>query len=460
MKDDAVTPRRPVPVPAPAPAPIAPRTPEPASPGMAVGPSMTAGLAVVAVFLGGFGLWAALARLDSAVIAAGVLGVSGERKTVQHLEGGIVADILVTEGAAVAAGQPLILLDDTQPRAALALLDAQYRSEAARNARLEAERDGLPDIVWPADLRTAAAVHPATAEVLATQERIFRARAVSLANQVAIHERRIEQLRDQRAGLLGEIESQDRQLELLDEGLFDVRRTVLLGLESKHERLLQLERQRSGTAGLRTRSEAQIAGIDEAVGERELLIVELGNTRLAEVAGELRDVELRLSDLRERLAAARDVVARTRVRAPVGGTVMGLRVFTRGGVIDPGEALMEIVPAGDWLVIEARVATTDIDSVAAGLPAQVRLTAFSQLGAPRLTGEVVRVSADRFDDARTGAAWYEARIALDPGQPALADLELVPGMPAEVMIVTGARTPLDYVLTPIVESLGRALREE
>ena len=458
MKDGAMTPRRGSPVPN-VPAPIARRAPAD-SPGMEVSSSMTAGLTIVALFVGGFGLWAALARLDSAVIATGVLGVSGERKTVQHLEGGIVADILVAEGDLVAAGQPLIVLDDTQPRATLDLLEGQYRSEAARNARLEAERDGLPAIRWPAALSAAAAVDAATAEVLATQERIFRTRAVSLANQAAIHQRRIEQLREQRSGLLGEIESQTRQLSLLDEGLFEVRRTVLLGLESKHQRLLDLERQRTGTAGMRARNEAQIGGIDEAIGERELLIVELGNERLTEVAAELRDVETRLSDLRESVEAARDVVARTRITAPVGGTVMGLRVFTRGGVIDQGEPLMEIVPSEDWLVIEARVATTDIDSVAVGLPAQVRLTAFSQLGAPRLTGEVVRVSADRFDDLRTGQAWYEARIALDPVQPALSDLELVAGMPAEVMIVTGARTPLDYALTPIVESLGRALREE
>ena len=420
---------------------------------------MTAGIVVVGLFLGGFGVWAAVAPLDSAVIAMGVLGVSGERKTVQHLEGGIVADILVAEGAVVAAGQPLIVLDDTQSRAGLDLLEGQYRSEAARNARLGAERDGLPVIRWPVALQLRA-TDAVTAEVLATQERIFQTRAVSLANQAAIHRRRIEQLREQRSGLAGEIASLDRGLELLDEGLFDIRRTVLLGLESKHQRLLDLERRRTETAGARARSQAQIASIEEAIGERELLIIELDNSRLTEVAAELRDVETRLSDLGERVAAARDVMARTRVIAPVAGTVMGLQVFTRGGVIRPGEALLEIVPTEDWLVIEARVATTDIDSVAAGLPAQVRLTAFSQLGAPRLTGEVTRVSADRFDDERTGAAWYEARITLDPDQPALSDLALVPGMPAEVMIVTGARTLLDYVLTPIVESLGRALREE
>ena len=208
---------------------------------------------------------------------------------------------------------------------------------------------------------------PATAEVLATQERIFQTRAVSLANQTAIHRQRIEQLTEQMSGLTSEIETQTRQLQLLNEGLFEVRRSVLLGLESKHQRLLELERQRTATAGMRARNAAQIAGIDEAIGERELMIIELDNTRLTEVAAELRDVETRLSDLGERVEAARDVVARTRVIAPVAGTVMGLRVFTRGGVIGPGEPLMEIVPTEDRLVIEARVPTTDIDSGRRGL---------------------------------------------------------------------------------------------
>ena len=426
---------------------------------MGVGPSMAVGGAVVAVFVGGFGVWAATAPLESAAIAPGVVGVSGERKTVQHLEGGIVADILVADGEIVAAGQPLIVLDDTQARAALALLEAQDLSAAALTARLAAERDGRRAIRWPAALREAAAGGGEAAAILATQERIFQARAVSLANQQAILERRIEQLREESAGLAGEMAAQDRRLALLAEEIDGVRELVARGLEPK-PRLLEMERTEAEIAGARVRNRSQIARVEQTIGETELQIAELGNGRLAEVAAELREVETSRSDLRERLAAARDVVVRTRVNAPVAGTVLDLRVFTRGGVITAGQPLMDIVPAGDRLVIEARVAPTDIEVVTVGLQAQVRLTAFSQLGAPRLDGRVTRVSADRLGDPRTGAAWYEARIALDPGQPGLDALELVPGMPAEVMIVTGARTPLDYLLKPVVDSVGRALREQ
>ncbi len=442
---------------------LAPRPAPEAPPGerreMGIRRSMTAGLVVVTVFVGGFGTWAAVAPLESAAIAPGIVGVSTERRTVQHMEGGIVEEILVVDGDQVAAGQTLIVLDDTSARARLALLEGRHRSAAALNARLEAERDGRPAIRWPEWLAGAALDDAAAAEVMATQERIFRARAVSLANQRAIHQRRIEQLREESAGLQAELQAQDRRRALLAEELEAVRELVERGLEPK-PRLLAMERAETEIVGDRVRNQARIASIEQTIDETRLVMDELGNVRLAEVVAELREVETRLSDLREQLAAARDVAERTRVTAPVAGTVMDLRVFTEGGVVAAGERLMDVVPANDRLIIEARVAPNDIETISLGLEAQVRLTAYSQLGAPRLGGRVVRVSADRLADPRTGASWYEARVALDPDQPGLSSLALVPGMPAEVMIVTGARTPIDYLLKPIVDSLGRALREE
>ena len=430
----------------------------PATLDVAVRSSLTFGLVVVGLFLGGFGVWAAVAPLASGAVATGVLGVSSERKTVDHLEGGIVREILVVDGDVVAAGQTLIVLDATRARASLHLLEAQWRSAEALNARLRAERDGLPAIRWPPALQLAALARPEAAEVLATQEGIFAARAVSLANQAAIYRRRIDQLRERAAGLGDELASQERQVALLDEGLLDIRRSVLIGVESKHQRMLQMERDRETAIGGRGRSAAEIGRLELNVTEQELLIEELGNRRREDVAAELREVETELSDLRERVAAARDVAARTRIGAPAAGTVMGVRVFTPGGVVEPGEPLLQIVPAGDRLIVEARVAPNNRDSVEVGLPAEVRLPAFSQLGAPRLSGEVIRVSADRFADGQM--AWYEARIALDADQPALAELPLTPGMAADVLIVTGERTLLDYLLAPIAESLGRALRDE
>ncbi len=423
--------------------------------GMGVGRTIAFGVIVVALFLGGFGVWAALAPLESAAIARGTLSVDSKRKAVQHLEGGIIADILVEEGEVVAAGQDLVALDDTQARASFSLIEAQYRSTAALQARLQAERDGLAQIRWPEWLHRAVNGE----DILATQERIFLARAQSLENHTAIYHRRIAQMREEVAGLEEEIRAQDLQIDLLEEELQGLSGLVEKGYEGK-TRLLALKRRKAEIAGERGRNRAQIARVEQSIGETRLKITELGNARLNEVVEELRDAETRLSDLRERRSAARHVLSRTRVPAPVSGTVVNLQVFTRGGVIRPGQWLMEIVPAGDELVIEAQVDPIDIDVVYTGLPAQVRLTAFSHLTTPILSGTVLQVSADSLFDERTGAPYYEARVALDPEQPGLEGLKLQPGMPAEVMVVTGKRTPLDYLLKPIVTSFGRALREE
>ena len=436
----------------------APKAPRPGRRRMGVSRIMVLGTVVIVLFFGGFGAWAVFAPLESAAIAQGVLSVSGKRKTVQHLEGGIVADILVREGDLVAAGQTLLVLDDTRSRAALSLLEGQHRSAAALKARLEAERDGLPEVRYPEGLRRAVR-EGAAGDLLATQDRIFRARARSLANRTAIYRQRIGQLREEATGLEEEIEAQDRQTELLDEEMDGLRGLIERGFEGK-PRLLALARRKAEVAGARARNRALIARVEQRVGETRLTIGELANQRLTEVVAELREVEARMSDLRERIAAARNVFSRTRVAAPVAGTVVNLRVFTRGGVIGQGEALMDIVPASGELVIEVQVEPTDIDTVYPDLPAQVRLTAFSHLTTPILSGTVLQVSADRLTDERTGAPFYEARIALDPGQPALANLKLQPGMPAEVMIVTGKRTALDYLIKPIVASFRRSLREE
>lgn len=426
--------------------------------GMGIGRTMVFGVAVIALFFGAFGAWAVLAPLESAAIAPGVLGVSGKRKTVQHLEGGIVADILVEEGDTVAAGQTLVVLDDTRARSSFSLLQGQYRSAAALKARLEAERDGLPEIRYPDWLRQAVAEDDAD-DFLSTQDRIFQARARSLGNRTAIYEQRIAQLHEEATGLREEIKAQDRHIGLLEEEIGNIRELVEKGFEGK-QRLLALARRKAEVEGRRAQNRARIARVEQRVGETRLTIVELGNVNLNEVVAELREVEARMSDLRESMSAARNVFARTRATAPVAGTVVNLRVFTRGGVVGEGDPLMDIVPADGDLVIEARVDPTDIDTVYPDLPAQVRLTAFSHLTTPMLSGIVRGVSADRLTDERTGAPYYEARIRLDPGQPELTDLNLQPGMPAEVMIITGKRTALDYLLKPIVASFRRALREE
>ena len=252
--------------------------------GMGIRASMTAGLVIVGVFVGGFGRWAAVAPLESAAIAPGIIGVSTERRTVQHMEGGIVDEILVADGDQVAAGQTLIVFDDTAARALLDLLEGQHRSAVALNARLEAERDNRPAIRWPDWLQDEAVDDGEAAEVMATQEHIFQARAVALANQRAIYQRRIEQLREESAGLEGELEAQDHRQALLAEELEGVRELVARGLEPK-PRLLQMERAETQIVGDRVRNQARIGSIGQTIDETRLVIDQLGNVRLAEVGG-------------------------------------------------------------------------------------------------------------------------------------------------------------------------------
>ena len=292
-----------------------------------------------------------------------------------------------------------------------------------------------------------------------TQARIFEARSASFATQRSIYERQVAQLREEASGIESEVGFQDRALMLLEEELVGIRALVERGLESK-ARMLALERRAAQLGGLQARNRARLARIAQGIGETRLKMTELANGRLKEVTGELREVERRLSDLRERLALARDVLARTRVVAPVSGTVVALRVFTRGGVVGAGEPLLELVPSAAPLIVKARVSPADIDAVSAGLSAQVRLTAFSRLTTPPFTGRVVGVSADRFTDEARGTAWYDVRIELSAEEPALSSYDLVPGMPAEVVIITGLRTPLEYLLKPVLASLSRSLREE
>ena len=264
--------------------------------------------------------------------------MSGERKSVQHLEGGIVAKIAIAEGDAIAIGQTLLVLDDTQPSAILAQTSGQHRSAAALEARLVAERDSLESIDWPEWLRTADAE-----AVRATQERIFIARKASFDSEVAILEQRIAQLHEQAAGFERQIAAQDRHVALLSEEIHDIRPLVGKGHATK-QRLRALEREEAEVTGERAHNRAQVARMEEAAGEVRLQIVRLRNARRTEVTSELREVEARLADLNQRLTAAEDVLSRTRILAPVAGTVVGLGVSTPGAVIAPGQKLLDIVP--------------------------------------------------------------------------------------------------------------------
>jgi len=440
-------------------APPAPPPPVPTPDAAGVRKPILAGAVIIFVFFGIFGTWAALAPLNSAAIAAGVVNVESNRKTVQHLEGGIVGKILVREGDKVKAGQVLIRLDETQPRASLDLLKGRYIAAKALEDRLRAERDGKQEIRFSDELMVHFGENQ-VAEILNSQINIFEARKKALQGQTRIIRQRVAQFREEIKGLREQIKSDNAQLRLIDQETRDVGYLVGKGLAPK-PRLLALQRKTAEIGGNRGQNLAQIARAEQSIGESLLQISELKTTMNNEVVQELREVQTELFELAERISAAEDVLKRTEIRAPLEGTVVGLQVHTPGGVISPGVPLMDIVPRFDKLVIEAQVDPLDIDIVHPGLPAQVRLTAFSQRNILPLDGKVVWVSADRLTDENTGLAYYSARIQiLGDISKALGGAALYPGMQAEVMIVTGERTPLEYLWRPISSSLNRAFRED
>ena len=423
-----------------------------------VGP-VNAGLAVIFVFFGLFGAWAALAPLQSAAIAPGLVSVDTNRKTIQHLEGGIVGDILVREGDTVAAGQILIRLDEIQARSTLDLLRGRMATATARQARLEAERDGRPEVAFP-DWLEDGREDPKVAEILDGQLNIFQARKESKSGQVAILGQRIAQFSEEIEGLEGQIKAEDRQIKLIGQELKDVKRLVDKGL-ARRPRLLELQRRSAEIEGSRHRNQARIARARQQIGEAELRITELQTELVNDVVAELREVQAEILDLTEQLRAATDVLKRTEIRAPIAGTIVGLQVHTTGGVIGPGERLMEVVPSEDRLIIEAKVDPVDIDIVRQGLPAQVRFSAFSQRSQVPVDGEVTSVSADSLTDERSGEPFYLARVELT-GDPTMTldGAALYPGMQAEVIVITGERTALSYLMRPLLRSFNRALREE
>jgi HlyD family type I secretion membrane fusion protein len=409
------------------------------------------------VFFVGFGGWAATAPIESAAIAPGTVSVESNRKTIQHLEGGIVREILVRDGDAVTAGQVLMRLDETQPGATLDILNARYDVAGAEFSRLAAERDGLKETIFP-DWLTARRTDPAVATILENQRNIFAARRDAVTSQTAILQQRIAQLEEEIRGVEGRIAASARQSALIADELAGVRTLYEKGLMQK-PRLLELERRAAEIDGTLASDRAAIARARQQIGEARLRISELRTTQVNEAAARIGELQGELLDLTERIRAATDVRGRTEIRAPQDGTVVGLSVHTPGGVIAPGERLLDIVPSGDRLIVEARVDPQDIDIVRAGLEARVRFTAFTQRNLVPVPGTVSWVSADHIADERTGTAYFLARIALAEDDPALGGNKLYPGMSAEVLIVTGSRTALEYMLQPLTDTLRRAFRE-
>jgi HlyD family type I secretion membrane fusion protein len=435
------------------------QSPPPAEPTMGIKAPITIGFIIVFLFFGVFMGWAAFAPLGSAAIAPGVVSVESNRKTIQHLEGGIVSEIRVKDGDQVTSGQVLILLDSTQPQASLGLVRGRRVAALAREARLISERDGKKSIKFP-DVLLSRSTETNVSDAMTGQQNIFAARRKSQSGQVAILGQRVSQFNEEIRGLKGLIKAEERQITLIADEIEDVSKLVKKGL-AQRPRLRALQRNSAEIEGNRSQNRAKIAQARQAIAEAKLQISEITTEHLNEVVQELREVQSELFELEERERASADILKRTDVRAQIDGTVVNLQVHTAGGVIAPGAPILDIVPANERLIVEAQVDPGDIDVVHVGLAAQIRFPAFSQRNTLPVEARVLQVSADSLTDERTGSSYYLTRVAIeDDLEIKLQGAPLYPGMQAEVIILTGERTALDYFLKPILASVNRAFRED
>lgn len=417
------------------------------------------GLAVLVLFFGGFGAWAWFAPLASAVVGSGNLQVSSERRDVQHLEGGVIQDLNVADGDKVKIGDVLLRLDPTRTASELEILTSRQDAALALKARLQAERDGAPRIAFPDTLLARAAI-PSAAEAQRSETLLFDRRRTSTQGQVGILEQRILQLRQQIAGIEAQRKSKDAQLVLIARELKGVSTLYKQGL-STTERLLGLERTAEQLRGDIGAHIASIAQAQESIGEAHSQILQITRTFQEDVAKELSKVQNDLFDLAGKIRAATDVLDRLDLRAPAEGYVVGMNVHTKGGVISPGRTVLQIVPSKDVLVVAVRIQPQDSDKVTLGAPAHIHFPSIHDRTLGNLNGTVTYLSADRLSDERTGQPYFLVRIAPDTDSlAALKNHVLLPGLPADVMIESGQRTMLQYLISPIIEAFDRSMREQ
>lgn len=417
------------------------------------------GLGTVLLLFLGIGVWGTMASLAGAVIASGQIEPESRAQVIQHPDGGVVAQLAVKDGDQVAAGAVLLSLDGTQLRSDLAILVGQQTELAARSARLNAEALDRAQIDFPAALSEAAATDPAVADVLQGQVALFDARSRTYAETVRSTREQQAQKADEVKGLRAQGAALAEQLTLIEEELGNLEALLAKGLVDA-PRVAGMRRGRASLTGERAATEASIAAGLGQIAQLDVEVLRLTATRQQEALSELSDIENKLAELAEGRKALEARIARLDLRAPLDGIVHGLQIHTIGAVLRPADPVMYVIPQDEVLTITARVDAAHVDSVYAGQAATLRFPGFDARTTPELRATVIRVSADVISDQRTGAQFYVAEIAPMPGQlDLLAGKVLLPGMPVEVYIETGARSPLSYLLKPFLDYVERAFRE-
>lgn len=417
------------------------------------------GLLALVLLVAGFGSWAGMTEISGAIVASGRIEVESNRQVVQHPDGGVVQEILVTEGDRVEKGDVLMTLDPTLLRSRLTTAEAQLHEILARKARLEAERDGASSIVFPKDLMNKSSDEE-IAQLMEGEARLFHARTESATKSVEQLTGRRAQIERQIEGFNAQQDALKSQLELIKEELEDQQSLLNRGL-AQASRVLALQREEAGLEGRVGELLAGAAEAGERISEIEIQILALTTQRREEAITQLRDLQFREVEYRETVASLREQLNRLDITAPVGGIVYDLAVFAERSVIRPADPLLYIVPQDRPLIITAQVPPIHVDQISVGQEAVLRFSTFDARTTPELFGEVRRISADSFVDDATQMAYYRAEMVLQPGQIERLpeNRVLIPGMPVEVYLRTEDRTPIAYLVKPLADYFNKAFRE-
>lgn len=417
-----------------------------------------AGVTTVVIAFGGFFGWAYSAELGSAAVAIGTVIVDSKRKTISHLEGGILDRLLVQEGDTVTVGQPLIRLDDTKSRSELRSLQSRRIGLMAKLARLRAEQAGEKQIQFPENFGEAGDV--AANNAIKAEQIFFQKRFAQKTSRIDVQQKTIEQYTEQAKASSAQIAATDRQIELITEQRQAIAGLVAQGYAQK-SKLTELDTRLSELAGSRGEYAGDKAKAEQAKAGAEFALTGIESDLQSEIAGEITTSQVELADTEERIVAAKDVMRRVEIRSPQAGVIANIRLRTPGGVVAAGEALLDIVPENEPLVVEMKITPRDIESIAVGSKAQIRLTAYNQRSMTPLDSKVVYVAADQVIDEKSDTAYFVARAEILPKSLAANPLvKLYPGMPAEIIIIHKPRMAIDYIIGPITESFNRSFRED
>ncbi len=422
-----------------------------------VGRYLLGGLAVSFLIVGGIAGWAATTQIAGAVVASGVVVVETNVKKVQHPTGGVVGEIRVRNGDVVKTGDLLLRLDETMTRANLQMISKQQDELIVREARLKAEREDALD--FKAELPEGRTNDPEILEIAKGEESLFRSRRDSIQGQISQLRERIDQLSKEATGVAAQITAKRQEIALIADELEGLAELELKQLVTT-TKVAALKREKARLEGELGQYEAAAAQTAGRKAEIALQIVRLEQERRTEIVKELRETQSKIAEYTERRIAADDQLRRVEIRAPQSGVVHQLSVFTVGGVVNPGEPVMLIVPQGDRLLIEARIAPQDIDQLHIGQQTRIRFQAFDQQTTPQIDGDVLSISADLSRDEQSREAFFTTRIAISESELVkLGENRLQPGIPVDIQIKTQERTALSYLMKPLTDQISKAFRE-